>query len=119
MSRRPRFLADHDLTDVIIEGTTRREPAMEFARVWDFGLARHSDQGVLRFAAREEWIVVSHDVNSMTAAAAELLRGHENMLGLLLIHQTDPVAPAIDDLLLIWTATEAEDWIGRIEYLPL
>jgi Domain of unknown function (DUF5615) len=116
---RPRFLADHDLNDVIIKGTTRREPAIEFARLWDFGLERHSDQEILKFAARESWIVVSHDVNSMTAAASEILGDSEPMHGLLLVHQGDPIAPAIDDLLLIWTATEAEEWIGRIEYLPL
>ena len=55
----------------------------------------------------------------MTAAAKELLLGREAMYGLLLIHQTDAVAPAIDDLLLIWAASEAEEWIGRIEFLPL
>ncbi len=41
------------------------------------------------------------------------------MHGLILIHQTDLIAPAIEDLMLIWTASEAEEWIGIIGYLPL
>jgi hypothetical protein len=41
------------------------------------------------------------------------------MHGLLLVHQREPIGPTIDSLVLIWTASEAEEWIGLIEYLPL
>ena len=36
---RPRFLADHDLNEHIIDGVLRREPAVEFLRARDG--ARH------------------------------------------------------------------------------
>src|SRR4051812_43159838 len=98
---RPRFLADHDLKHGILEGTFRRQPDLDFTRVSDFGLETHSDREVLSFAAREGRIVVSHDVNTMTAAAREVLGRREAMHGLLLIHQIDSVASAIDDLILI------------------
>ena len=62
---RPRFLADNDLNDAIVVGTRRREPAAEFARLRDLGVAAWSDSEVLDFAAGEKWIVVSHDVNTM------------------------------------------------------
>ncbi len=60
---RPRFLADHDLKREIIEGTIRRQAAIDFARLMDFGRHSDSDEEVLRFAAQEGRIVVSHDVN--------------------------------------------------------
>ena len=50
---RPRFLADNDLNDAIVVGVRRREPAAEFARLRDLGLAARGDPEVLDHAARE------------------------------------------------------------------
>jgi hypothetical protein len=116
---RPRFLADNDLNDAIVRGVARREPSIGFARLRDLGLDRLPDPEVLQFAARENWIVVSHDVNSMTSAAFGLLAAGEAMHGLLLVHQGDPIAPILDSLILIWSASEAEEWMGLVEFLPL
>ena len=66
---RPRFLADHDLNEHIVTGVLRREPAIEFSRVREFGLSGASDSAILEFAQRQGLLVVSHDVNTMTAAA--------------------------------------------------
>ncbi|MEX2176298.1 MAG: DUF5615 family PIN-like protein [Pirellulaceae bacterium] len=116
---RPRFLADNDLNDAIVRGTLRREPAIEFSRLRELGLAQLPDTEVLRFAAREGSIVVSHDVNSMTSAAFALLADNEAMHGLLLVHQSEPIAPILESLTLIWSASEAESWMGLVEFLPL
>ena len=115
----PRFLADNDLNDAIVLAVLRREPAAEFARLRDLGMATWSDREVLNFAARERWIVVSHDVNTMREAAATRLVTGLPMSGLLLVHQRTPVSAIIESLLLIWAASEAEEWAGQIEFLPL
>ena len=39
--------------------------------------------------------------------------------GVLIVSQPLPVAAAVDDLLLIWHTTEAEEWINPIRSLPL
>ena len=67
--RCPRFLADHDLNEHIVAGVLRREPATDFSRVRDFGLSEAADNEVLGFAHQHGLLVVSHDVNTMTAAA--------------------------------------------------
>jgi len=116
---RPRFLADNDLNDAIVMGVLRREPTMEFARLRDLGLATRADPEVLDHAAREKWIVVSHDVNTMREAACTRLSAGLSMSGLLLAHQRTPVSAIIESLLLIWSASEAEEWAGQVEFLPL
>ena len=100
-------------------GVLRREPAAEFARLRDLGLATRSDPEVLDFAARENWIVVSHDVNTMREAGSTRLAAGLPMNGLLLAHQRTPVSAIIESLLLIWAASEAEEWAGQVEFLPL
>jgi predicted nuclease of predicted toxin-antitoxin system len=88
---RPRFLADNDLNHAIDVGTRRREPAAEFVALRDLGLATRSDPEVLDFAARENWIVVSHEVNTMREAVSNRLVAGLPMSGLLLAHQRTPV----------------------------
>ena len=39
--------------------------------------------------------------------------------GVIVIPQHLPVSVAVDELLLVWSATSAEDWANRICYLPL
>ncbi len=116
---RPRFLADNDLKDAIVVGALRSEPAVEFMRLRDLGLAALSDPKVLEFSAANGWIVVSHDVNSITAAAYARLDAALPMTGLLLAHQQRPILPIIDNLILIWAASEAEEWNQQVVFLPL
>ena len=116
---RPRFLADHDLNEHIIDAVQRREPALEFVRSRDVGLRDRSDAEVLAYAAQHGFIVVSHDVNTMTAAAYAMLDAGSAMTGILMVQQSKPIGPVIDSLILIWSASEAEEWIGQVRFLPL
>ncbi len=116
---RPRFLADNDLKDQIVLGVLRREPTIVMTRLREIGLAKTPDDQVLEFAAREGFIVVSHDVNTMRAAAIARIQNDQEMAGLLLIHQRSPLAQTIDDLILIGIASDAAEWDGEIQFLPL
>jgi len=116
---RPRFLADHDLNEHIVHGVLRREPAIEFVRVRDVGLHEHSDAEVLEYAATHQLIVVSHDVNTMTAEAYARIREAAPAAGLLLVKQSNPVGMVIDDLILIRSTSEAEEWQNAVSFLPL
>jgi Domain of unknown function (DUF5615) len=116
---RPRFLADHDLNEHIIDGVLRREPAVEFIRVRDIGLGDRPDPEVLAFAAQQGFLVVSHDVNTMVGHAYARLAAGEAMVGLLMVRQSEPIGPVIDALVLIWSASEAEEWTDQVRFLPL
>jgi Domain of unknown function (DUF5615) len=115
---RPRFLADHDLNEHIVAGALRQEPAMEFVRVRDLGMSRRPDEEIPEQADREERLVVSHDVNTMPAAAyAHLARG-ESFPGLFMVHQRTPIGPIVENLVLIWATSELEEWKDQVVFLP-
>jgi hypothetical protein len=116
---RPRYLADHDLHERIIDGVLRREPAIEFIRARDRGWQILPDADLLASAAGEQWIVVSHDTNTMFPAAAERVKQGLPMTGLLLARQFISIGRIIDELVLIWAASEAEEYVDQIRYLPL
>jgi hypothetical protein len=114
----PRFLADNDLNDRIVTGLLRREPSATFTRVRDVGLADASDNEVLAYASRMSFSVVSHDVNTMPAAAAFALAGGRSFPGLFLIRQTTPIRVAIESLLLVWSECRHEEWRNHVVFLP-
>jgi hypothetical protein len=88
-------------------------------RVRDAGLDTRSDAEILTYAATHGFIVLSHDINTMTAAAYARVAAGEPMGGLLLAHQRDPVGPIIEDLVMITVASEAQEWTNQVRYLPL
>jgi hypothetical protein len=65
------------------------------------------------------FLVVSHDVNTMTAHAIARTKTGLPTPGIFLAHQADPVSPTIDDLILIWAASEAEEWTDQVVFLPV
>jgi hypothetical protein len=55
----------------------------------------------------------------MPAHATNRLAAGLALAGLLMVRQTQPIGPVIDSLVLIWSASEAEEWRDRICFLPL
>ena len=61
-----RFLADADLNEGIISGCLRRAPTMDFLSANDADLQGVPDREVLRIAAEQDRILVSHDFRTMS-----------------------------------------------------
>jgi len=54
----------------------------------------------------------------MTAHFARFLQSHSSP-GLIIVSQDLDIGAAIDDLLVIWAASDLEEWRDRVDYLPL
>jgi hypothetical protein len=115
---RPRFLADHDLNEHIVQGVLRQEPSLEFLRIREVGMSDRSDEEILEYAGREALLIVSHDVNTMPAAASTRRTSGGTFPGLFMVQQTLPIKPVIESIVLIWSASELEEWKDQIVYLP-
>ena len=64
-------------------------------------------------------LIVSHDVNTMKAAAEARIAAAAGMNGLFLVPQSRPTRIVAESLILIWAASQAEEWQDKIVYLPL
>jgi predicted nuclease of predicted toxin-antitoxin system len=115
---RVRFQADADLNLVILLALVRREPVIDFQTALKADLSRHTDPEVLAIAAAQGRILVTHDQRTMPRHFAEFIATITSP-GLLVIPQHLPVSTGVEDLMLIWGASEAEEWTNRICYLPL
>jgi Domain of unknown function (DUF5615) len=114
-----RFLADADLNKTIVSGVLRREPSIDFLTAHGAGLRRMKDPEVLALAAGQQRVLVSHDVGTMPSHFHEFTEAGKHSAGVFLVPQSLDVRTAIEELLLIWLASEASEWENRLEWLPL
>jgi hypothetical protein len=113
-----RFQADADLNQIIVSAVLRRVPAIDFRTATAAGLGALNDQDVLARAARDDRILVTHDQTTMPRHFGEFVQAQRSP-GLLVVPQHLAVRQVADDLILIWTATEADEWVNRVVFLPI
>ena len=112
-------MADADLNKAIVTGLIRREPSLDFLTAQAAGLRGLNDFAVLALAAQQQRVLVSHDVSTMPSHFRSFSEAGNQSSGVFLIPQTLEIGTAIEELLLIWLATEASEWNGRMDWLPL
>lgn len=113
-----RFQADADLNQNIVKATLRREPSIDFQTAHTAGLEGLDDNAVLALATEQGRVLVTHDRKTMPHHFGEFILSKTSP-GVLIIPQKLPISQAVDDLVLIWAATEAEEWVNRIFVLPI
>jgi predicted nuclease of predicted toxin-antitoxin system len=113
-----RFLADADLKKGIVAGCLRREPTMDFLSATEANLEGVPDPEVLALAAEQNRVLVSHDLRTMLRHFGDFLQARGSNPGVLIVPQSLPIGEAIEELLPIWGASEAEEWENRIVRIP-
>jgi len=76
------------------------------------------DPEVLAFAAIEQRILVTSDLRTMPLHFGEFLDAGGDCAGVFLVKQRAALADVIDTLLLIWAASDADEWKNRIVEIP-
>ncbi len=92
---------------------------MDFKSANDAGLEGVPDPAVLALAAQQERILVSHDFQTMPKHFGDFLQAHGSSPGVFLVPQYVPIREAIEELVLIWSVSDAEEWRNRIVRIPL
>ena len=115
---RVKFQADADLDGRILRGLRRAAPEIDIRTAADAALAGLKDPEVLRIAADFGRVLVSQDRRTMPAHFARFTSGAQSP-GVILLREATPISTAIEELVLIWNASEAEEWIGRLVWVPL
>jgi predicted nuclease of predicted toxin-antitoxin system len=115
---RVRFQADADLDGRILRGLRRAAPEIDIRTAADAALTGLEDPEVLRIAANSGRILVSQDRRTMPAHFSRFLTTVESP-GVILLREAISISTAIKELILIWSASEAEEWNGRLVWIPL
>ena len=114
----PRFLADADFNHKIVRGLRRKEPAIDFMSALAGGVIGEPDPVVVGIAAEAGRILVPHDRQTMPRHLAEFLN-ESSSPGVIIVSQDLDIGAAIEDLLIIWAASDAAEWRDRVGFVPI
>lgn len=115
---RVKFQADADLDGRILRGLRRAAPEIDIRSAADADLAGLDDSEVLQIGAAARRILVSQDRRTMPGHFARY-SAHAQSPGVILLREAIPISTTIEEIVLIWSASEAEEWKGRLVGIPL
>jgi len=114
-----RFLADEDFMSAIVRGVRRRFATIDIVRVQDVGLRTHTDSDVLDWCFTEHRLLLTHDARTIPTQSYDRIVAGQPFYGAFVVHQATLLPHIIDDIVLLATCSDVEEWIGRVHYLPL
>lgn len=114
-----RLLIDENIDLRILRGLLRRIPQLDFIIPLHAGLAGLKDSELLRWAAREDRTILTHDIKTMPPYAKQLLAQGEPMAGVIVVPDRLQIGVAISDLELLLECLSQSDLRDRIMHLPL
>lgn len=113
------LVADENFNNTIYRGLLRIKPNLDIVRVQDVGLFSADDQAVLEWAAKENRILLTHDVATITKYAYERVNAGKYMPGVIEVNRKVPIGTAIEEILFIAETCGHGELAGQILYLPL
>jgi hypothetical protein len=114
-----RLLADENFHGDILRGLLRAEPKLDILRVQDTALYQATDPVVLEWAAKEDRILLTHDVQTMTKHAYDRIRAGISMPGVIEVRDDLSIGQAIEEILIALFASKPGELANRITYIPL
>lgn len=112
-----RILSDENFNGITIRRILQKRPEIDLVRAHDLGLSGAADPEVLARAADEGRILLTHDRATVPPIAWQRVAAGLPMPGVFVLEIDYPVGASIDQILLLDSATDPDEWDGRIVYL--
>lgn len=108
------LVADENFNNDIVRALLRRKPNLDVVRIQDVGLSGADDPAVLEWAARENRVLLTHDVTTITKFAYERVEAGKRVPGVIEVSRSVPLGAAIDDILLLAKISNDREWEGHL-----
>ncbi len=114
-----RLLIDENFDHNILRGLIIRFPKLDHVIAQDAGLKGLKDPSLLAWAAEQNWIVLTHDINTIPKYAYERIAAGQFMPGVIVVPDELPIGKAIDELLAIVECSDHSECENQVLHIPL
>lgn len=114
-----RFAADENFNGKILIALKTRLPEIDIVRVQDTDLYSASDADALAWAAQQERILLTHDVQTLVNDAYARVKAGLSMPGVIRVATTTPIGIVLDELELMIEAGTSIDFENQVLHIPL
>lgn len=115
---RIKFQADADIDLAIVKGVVRRYPEIDFQTATAAGLEGVKDANVLLLSSKQQRVLVTNDRRTMPIEFGMFIESSRSS-GVLVVSKKLPMKIVIEELILIWSTSTAEEWIDQIADIPI
>jgi predicted nuclease of predicted toxin-antitoxin system len=118
---KPRFLLDEHINRAVQRQLRRLDLRIEVLAVGDPNAPPRgaSDEEILRWIEENGYILVTENRSTMPGHLAEHFKAGRHIPGLLWIRLGIGIGRIVEELYLIWFASEAEEYYDRALFIPL
>ncbi len=110
--------AENDFNGIVIRTVKELAPEIDFQTAPMAGLHLGTpDDQVLKIAASENRVLVSHDRKTMPTHFANFIASQTSP-GVFIVSRKLTIAQAAEWLILFWAASEAEEQINLLTHIP-
>lgn len=115
-----RFLLDENLSPRLKLALVRLDPNIDVLRVGELDAPALGtlDPDVLKYLETSQRILVTDNRTSMPEHLKDHWQSGGKIWGLLWIKPGTSIGQLAQELLLVWEATEDEEWIDRLDWIP-
>ncbi len=114
-----RFVADENFDSHVVTGLRIAMPGFDIIRIQDTEISGRPDPIVLEWAAKEERILLTHDVQTMPNYAYDRVRANLPMPGVIEIAEELSIGEAIAELSIMIGASTADEFENQVKYVPI
>jgi hypothetical protein len=114
-----RILIDQDFDHDILRALVRRLRQLDYTTAHESGLSEVENEELLLWASANNRVLLTHDRKTMPRHFVTLFERGETLSGVFVVPRRMPIGRAIDELEIMITCSEQEDWKNLIKILPL
>jgi hypothetical protein len=114
-----RFLTDENFNGAVFRQLKKLLPDFDIIRIQETVVFRQDDPVILEWAAQENCVVITHDVNTMTKYAYERVADGLYMPGVIEVNVSAPIGTIIVDLKYMIEVGTPDDFENKVMYVPM
>lgn len=115
-----KFLLDENLNPRLKQALLRFDPTIDVLRVGDFGTPPlgTSDPDILLYLDHSQRLLVTDNRHTLPHYAAAHFTAGKHHWGVFLTNAQFSLNRLAEGMYLLWEASEAEEWINQLDWLP-
>ena len=116
-----RYLIDENLSGIYRTQLLRHEPSLTVLMIGDEGAPAKStpDPEILEWCEQNQFILITNNRKSMPQHLDDHLAAGHHVPGIFTISRKVPMKLIVEQLILIIGASDDDEYIDRITYIPL
>ena len=113
-----RFISDENFNGAVVAGLLLRRPEIDLVRVQEEELRGVSDPSLLEWAAREQRIVLTHDLRTFPGFVYARVAANFSTPGVFVFKDQQAVRATIELIEMLCDCSTPEEWQDRAVILP-